>query len=440
MIDKKYPILKKQYALTLRYKESIIYPLCADDIITSAEYNYEKINQSAAEILSLCNGENTIDDIIHKMAYKYNQEYEQISDMVVDFLNYSSEKQYIMFSDEELKYQINIGGDFSLYTPINAAFEITRGCPLSCRHCYNDSGKTLEDELSTEQVYEVMDKLENLGVHKLMITGGEPTNRQDFLDIVKYACSKFTGITIASSGFLITEEIASKLSLYRNKIVVQISLDGTQEHHDGIRCVQGAYERAIDAIKYLRKYGIIVVIGTTINGENFEDMEQIAQVANELDVLQVTYGVTTDMGRAKINKLSSQINIDRFFESIKNLHNEFLPKGLYINYSEETKCENCITDKISCGAGITQIAIRPNGDVSPCVNFAYSMGNIVIDDIYNIFSCDKMGIFTKLPAPSKKMCGNCEKIDECKNCIACAVSSDVEVCAWYNLFKTSIGD
>jgi MoaA/NifB/PqqE/SkfB family radical SAM enzyme len=60
-------------------------------------------------------------------------------------------------------------------------WNLIRRCNLTCKHCYSISADTnFPGELSTEQVYGVMDDLKEFKVPVLILSGGEPLLRRIF--------------------------------------------------------------------------------------------------------------------------------------------------------------------------------------------------------------------------------------------------------------------
>jgi MoaA/NifB/PqqE/SkfB family radical SAM enzyme len=57
-----------------------------------------------------------------------------------------------------------------------------------------------EQQLSTQEVLNIFEKLSAEGIEKLTITGGEPTLRHDFRTIVQYAVKKFDEVLVQTNG------------------------------------------------------------------------------------------------------------------------------------------------------------------------------------------------------------------------------------------------
>ena len=63
-------------------------------------------------------------------------------------------------------------------------WNLIRRCNLTCLHCYSISADIdFPGELTTGEVYTVMDDLKSFGVPVLILSGGEPLLRPDIFDI-----------------------------------------------------------------------------------------------------------------------------------------------------------------------------------------------------------------------------------------------------------------
>ena len=50
--------------------------------------------------------------------------------------------------------------------------ELTNDCNLKCKHCYVDKSNFME--MSSDHVFELINELNKLMVHRIVFTGGEP--------------------------------------------------------------------------------------------------------------------------------------------------------------------------------------------------------------------------------------------------------------------------
>jgi len=428
----KYPLFGEGFALICRYENSMVYPISMHDL-PSTDYlqAYFSANKVAAEILLLCNGLHTTSDIINVLCERYQDEVDNVTSLVVNFLQDSKDKGYLYFADFCTEHNIRVYGDFSLQTPITANIEVTNGCPLKCLHCFNNSGAYGLQELDTGQLFLILDTLNLFGIPVVTLTGGEPTQRSDFLEIVRYASQRFARVIISSNGYLLTDKIASALSCMQSNIVVQISLDGVENNHNMIRGKDDSFQKATDAISMLRERGVPTTVATTINAINYGDMGEIAELVNGLDGLALSFTTTFEEGRARQNGLSHKVDINRIVSQAKDLKDFYRDKGLLILVDDALNRFVGEQDAY-CNAGVGQITIRFNGDVAPCASFGFSYGNLLRDDPGKLFSLENLEIFRRIPNPSMKLCGDCEEIVNCNFCPARAFSSplSLEKCAW----------
>ncbi len=424
-----FPVLNKNYALLKQYKSSIVYPLLGENssAVMSGVYSYERTNETGAEILELCNGALSIEDIAKKLAEKHSCSVTESFPLVSKFVEEACRKGYLSTQEDKKVSAINVSGSFDVIFPFNAQIEITKKCPLKCRHCFNNSGTAKRKEMSTSELFTVIDKLAAMGVKKVMLTGGEPTVRADFIEIIQYASKKFMAVSVATNGYFITPDLIYKISKLKN-IVIQVSLDGTEEHHNFIRGVDNSFSKAVNAIQEMSNAHMNVVVASTFNNYNMEDMEYLTALAKKLGAKQITYSITNQIGRAKDNPDLFGFSVEAMLSNAKRLQKEYTDQTFYIHVNDSARDAECATS--TCGRGCTQICIRENGDVSPCLQFNLAYGNLITQDINDIFHHSRICHFMNIPETDYEICKNCKKVLECGGCIALAWDTPLEECSW----------
>ncbi|MEK7856146.1 MAG: radical SAM protein, partial [Acidobacteriota bacterium] len=96
--------------------------------------------------------------------------------------------------------RLKVAPNFHLRQPLIVWFEVTRACDLRCSHCYIDAGLKRRHELSTDEVFAVLDDLAKLGAFSIVLAGGEPYLRRDFPDILEYAGKLGFVLAIVTNG------------------------------------------------------------------------------------------------------------------------------------------------------------------------------------------------------------------------------------------------
>ena len=92
-------------------------------------------------------------------------------------------------------------------------WNLIRRCNLNCVHCYSLSADVdFPGELSTEEIFGVMDDLEVARVPVLILSGGEPLLRPDIFDISARAKAMGFYVGLSTNGALIDEPTAEKIA------------------------------------------------------------------------------------------------------------------------------------------------------------------------------------------------------------------------------------
>jgi radical SAM protein with 4Fe4S-binding SPASM domain len=166
---------------------------------------------------------------------------------------------------------------FHLSAPLIVWFEITRGCNLPCKHCYVEAGRPRNNELSTPEIFSVLDQLKAAGVFALVLVGGEPMLHPDFLPILHHAHELGFVISIATNGTYITQEIIDQLP--REECIVSVSVDGTTLHNE-LR-VKSTFEDLRQRLLLLKANAIPTAIMATQTAHNVGELEEVLHFAED---------------------------------------------------------------------------------------------------------------------------------------------------------------
>jgi MoaA/NifB/PqqE/SkfB family radical SAM enzyme len=166
--------------------------------------------------------------------------------------------------------------------PFLVVWDVTYACNLRCRHCYANAGRQWPDELSTEEAKRVIDTFDKAGVVAIAWSGGEPMMRPDIYELSRYAYEKGIYVAMATNGTLINENTAQKLWDSGVRFL-QVSLDGANPRtHDEFRGVDGAWERATNAIKIASKMGFFINVAMTATKDNWREIPSVIDLSEKL--------------------------------------------------------------------------------------------------------------------------------------------------------------
>jgi mycofactocin radical SAM maturase len=304
-----------------------------------------------------------------------------------------------------------------LSAPHTVMWEVTYACNLRCIYCYSEAGPQSSYELTTKEGLDLIDQLSKAKVFMLSFGGGEPFIRKDFLDILQYACTRNIGTIISTNGSLIGDNIARLLQKCEVK-TIQVSLDASSHClNDKVRG-RGTFDKAVNAIRLLRKRNLNVIISTVINRMNFSDLLNLCRLASKYGVKAVRLLRLIPMGRGKhsflhLNK-GQYIELVNLINTIESRTNVKLLLGCSFSFLNPYR-----NLAITCPAGLFSCGISPEGYVIPCSLFSdrntpceLECDNIRNDRFISIWKKSKvLNVLRNLKLP--KRCIQCSKAQVC---------------------------
>ncbi len=163
-------------------------------------------------------------------------------------------------------------------------WNLIRRCNLTCKHCYTTSTDiNFPNELTTPEIYTVMDDLKAFKVPVLILSGGEPLLHPDIFDISRRAKDMGFYVALSTNGTKISaaniDEIASIDYQY-----IGVSLDGLKDTHDRFRRVQGSFDQALNGIQLCLEKGIKVGLRFTLTQDNAHDFPALLQLMDQRNI------------------------------------------------------------------------------------------------------------------------------------------------------------
>ena len=214
------------------------------------------------------------------------------------------------------------------------AFEVTRRCRYDCLHCRADSGSDDGDELTTEQCKSILTSVAQFSRPMIILAGGEPMERDDIYEIVRFGKGLKLRMVMATCGYLINDDTMAKLKKAGIK-VLYFSLDGSSaETHDKFRQAEGAFEATIQAARIAQQAGVRFQINATISKINIGEVTGMIELAKRLGAYCFNAFIFVPTGRD--DKMADEILDPILYEVLLN---ELL----------RLKVESEIDVKVACG-------------------------------------------------------------------------------------------
>ena len=250
--------------------------------------------------------------------------------------------------------------------PVSCTIQVTERCNLRCRMC-GYWKNPCKDGLSINDFEEIRDRLKDLNVCVVSLSGGEPFLRKDFLDIVDvFRRDFYTAVT--TNGTLLSDDLCSNL----NSDSCFVSVDSAiPDMHDDIRGRKGAWGTTIKGLLNLREnYKGLSGIMCVVSRLNFpERIKEVINLAGSLGVhlhFQPYCHLKTGADLGGIDGVSEFLLAERkrhkFIVSSKPYLERFDP-------ALKWGVENCL-------AGQAFFNIQANGDVTRCPDDRTKFGDI----------------------------------------------------------------
>ena len=333
--------------------------------------------------------------------------------------------------------------------PFQIVWNITKACNFKCIHCYENAGKKADDELTTDEIIEGIDKLSRLGVASIAFSGGEPTVHPGIIDLIKHASEDGMYVSMATNGFKTAKIERANEFADAGLEFVQISLDGLNpETHDNFRGVPNSWNRAVQSIKNFLELGVFVEVSTTVTQENYEEIHGMIDFMRELGVewfmlynfiptgsgsevrdLDLTPKQRNELlkliyeenGKGDMQILSTAPQFADVAVSMENDSN--LVPTHFFNPEYTNPAMKELADFVGgCGAGRFYMSVEPNGDMFPCVFFPHDdilkLGNIKDDDLEDIWVNSELLLQLRDKDLLASHCGVCESRYICGGCRA----------------------
>lgn len=244
----------------------------------------------------LYNSETGLLTKIRKDIYEllYNSDFEKLPPLVRDLLL----KKKVIIKDGTLYEYYNakrLGYFSSINDPHHLSLVIapTTGCNFDCPYCFEGSKKRVDiTDKVIDGVIKFINGYKDLRTMSLTWYGGEPLMAfgkiEEIVSKIHQECqAKIMSHSIVTNAYLINDRVISFMKENPFKSI-QITLDGTEEHHNSTRFLKGSYaptfKKILSNIDRLVKELPVdthISIRVNINKDNQDDFAELWQIINE---------------------------------------------------------------------------------------------------------------------------------------------------------------
>jgi PqqA peptide cyclase len=251
--------------------------------------------------------------------------------------------------------------------PFGLLAELTYACPLHCPYCSNPLNlDAYREELSTAEWQRVAAEARELGVLQLHLSGGEPLQRRDLVEITRTASELGLYTNLVTSALGLSARRAEQLrsaGLDHVQISIQADEPGLSDRIAGTP----SFGRKLAAARLVKELGWPLTLNVVLHRHNIDRIARILDLAEDLGANRIELANTQYYGWAWRNRdglLPTKAQLERAEVVVRAAHARL--KGqveiIYVvpdYYSRYPK--PCMG-----GWGRRQLTVAPNGDTLPC--------------------------------------------------------------------------
>jgi MoaA/NifB/PqqE/SkfB family radical SAM enzyme len=263
---------------------------------------------------------------------------------------------------------------FKMMLPATANLAVTHRCQCRCIHCSADPFVNPErEELTKDEIMEVVTGAQELGATLVIFTGGEPTMRKDLYDLIRHV-DKDKSIAMIFTNGLTLERDAEKLA-QAGLDTLNVSIDSADpEKHDRFRRIEGLYRKALAGAKRARECGILTGISTYATHQNLVDgsLERLIKIGQDEGFHEVTIFDCIPSGRflKETERILTPDEKRQVADLARNYHAMDNPMGVVAQAIVNSP------EGVGCFGGFSQFYMTAYGDINPCDFNPISFGNV----------------------------------------------------------------
>jgi PqqA peptide cyclase len=251
--------------------------------------------------------------------------------------------------------------------PLGLLAELTYRCPLHCPYCSNPLNlSSYSDELTLDEWVHVFTQARALGVLQLHLSGGEPLQRRDLVELVGQARELGFYTNLITSALALTAAKAEQLKK-AGLDHVQISLQAADAETSDRIAGTPSFQKKVTAARLVKALGFPLTLNVVLHRRNIEQIGSIIALAEELAADRIELANTQYYGWALRNRAALLPTREQLqqAEPVVRAARERLAGQMQILY--------VVPDYYSrypkpCMGGWArhQLTVTPNGNVLPC--------------------------------------------------------------------------
>jgi MoaA/NifB/PqqE/SkfB family radical SAM enzyme/SAM-dependent methyltransferase len=207
-------------------------------------------------------------------------------------------------------------------------FHVTNRCNLACRHCLFASCPSDGASLPAPRILDIAREATALGCRVFALTGGEPFIHPEFTDIVDGLLAHDGAHVVVLTNATLLREHAEHLRRWdRERLHLQVSVDGLGDNHDWIRG-KGAFDHLRKELKWLKGEGFPFTVSMCVEKRNLHDMQGLVGFAADAGAANLHFMWYFVRGRGQAEEFAAPNDI---FKELVACHHKAAKAGIGID-------------------------------------------------------------------------------------------------------------
>lgn len=302
---------------------------------------------------------------------------------------------------------------------LRISIEPSKICNLKCPFCYADEcyGKSKiakEDELSINEIKDIIIQAKNLGAKTITLVGGEPLMYPKIREIISFINSNKLISLIFTNGTIMTGKYAEFLYNNNASLIVKFnSFDNPEIQDKMVGNIKGTFSKIKRTIDILIESGFNkstptrLAVESVISHTNLLQIAKIFRFARENNIYPYIELITpAGRGKEYAEILSKEEAKKIFYQLLKIDGSEF----------EYTWVPRPPLVATTCKYYFTAIYVNSNGKVQPCPTVNIELGNLRKEKLSEILNKPKFKRIRNIRENIKGRCKECQYHTDCYGC------------------------
>ncbi|MGQ9661401.1 MAG: radical SAM protein [Kiritimatiellia bacterium] len=318
-------------------------------------------------------------------------------------------------------------GNWMAPSPLRTIYwNVTNFCNLQCPVCFSSSGNADNSEMTTEEAKFFLRQAALAGVREIVLSGGEPFQRGDILELLKLIKHLGMGARAASNGLLLTDALLAQLRQETSLRSFMINLDSLDP--EVYAACHGAspdtLEKVLAAIRRIQNYGYHTTACVRLMPVTRSGIPALLEFAAREDWRTVTVMLPVHVGRVDEGWLWPPDKdllgeLEPVFEYFATLPRAWRVE-VHIPWAPYHPVIKRLEGRVAfsfagCRSGRASLVVQADGRVVPCLAMdrpEAELGNVLRDDLGQMFRDSPVCQLLREPHRFG-VCSDCEFVRQC---------------------------